>query len=77
MKRHALDLVSFVAGVLFVTLGVLFALDQLDTLDLDLRWVPAIVLLALGAAGIAASLTRDARLRAASDAAIATRDEPA
>jgi hypothetical protein len=72
VSRHPLDLFSLVAGLLFAVLGALFGLDQLDALDVDLRWIPAIVLLVLGAAGIIASLTRDARLRSA-----AARDEPA
>lgn len=58
MSRHPLDLVSLVAGVLFAALSVLFGLDARGTIDVDVRWVPAVVLLALGAGGIAHNLLR-------------------
>ena len=61
MKRHSLDLRSLFAGLLFSVLAVVFALDQLDTWDVDVRWVPAILLLTLGAGGIAASVQRALR----------------
>lgn len=58
MRRHSLDLVSLVAGLLFTTLSVLFALDARATIDVDVRWIPAVVLLALGGGGIAHNLLR-------------------
>ncbi len=61
MKRHPLDLRSLFAGVLFLGLALMFALDQLDTWSVDVRWIPAIVLLTLGAGGIAASVQRATR----------------
>ena len=72
MKHHRLDVVSLVAGLLFATLSMLFALDQVDAISLDVRWVPAIVLLALGAAGILSNIVREQRARAAAE-----RDAPA
>ena len=58
MKRHALDITSLIAGLLFTTFGVLFTLDQIDEIDLDVRWVPAVVLIALGLANLLGSLAR-------------------
>lgn len=58
MTRHPVDLRSLVPGLLFVTLAVLFVFDQLGSLDLDVRWIPAVVLLVLGLAGIATGLRR-------------------
>ena len=56
MKQHATDVISLVAGVLFVTLGVMFALDKLGAVTIDVTWIPAIVLVGLGIAGIATGL---------------------
>jgi len=68
VSRHPLDLVSLIAGLLFTALGVLFGLDAHGTVHIDVRWIPAIVLLALGAGGIAHNLLRT-RARAADDVA--------
>jgi hypothetical protein len=68
VSRHPLDLVSLIAGFLFTALGVLFGLDAHGTIDIDVRWIPAIVLLALGAGGIAHNLLRT-RARAAEEVA--------
>jgi hypothetical protein len=65
MNRHALRLTPFVAGLLFVTLAVLFGLDAAGETDLDLRWIPAVVLIGLGAATVLGPLTRRAPDRAA------------
>jgi hypothetical protein len=72
MKRHELDIVSLVSGLLFGSLGVAFALHALGTYSLDVRVVPAIVLIVLGIAGIAAALVSTAR--ASDDRRLA--DEP-
>ncbi len=58
MKRHPIDIVSVLAGLLFTALGVAFALGEADRIDIDVRFVPAAVLIAAGAAGIIASFTR-------------------
>jgi hypothetical protein len=63
MKRHDLDVVSLVSGLLFASLGVVFALHALGAFSLDVRVVPAVVLIALGVAGIAAALTSSDRPR--------------
>ena len=56
MKPHRTDLISLIAGLLFTTLGVMFALDRLGTVTIDVTWIPAIVLVGLGFAGIATGL---------------------
>jgi hypothetical protein len=61
MKRHELDVVSLVSGLLFASLGVAFALHALGAFSVDLRVVPAIVLIVLGIAGIAAAIVSTAR----------------
>lgn len=52
MTRHPLDAFSLISGLLFVTLGTLFMLDQSDQINLNPRWVPAIVVFVLGFGGI-------------------------
>lgn len=56
MERHDLDLTSLVAGLVFVALGIVLAVDGADWADLDLRWMAPVLLLGLGAAGLAAAL---------------------
>lgn len=58
MWRHELDLTSLVAGVVFVALGLAFLLDVLDTIDLAARWVPPVLLIGLGIAGLATAWGR-------------------
>ena len=66
MRRHELDLFSLVAGVLFLVVAAAHVVDELYAdLDLDGRWVAPVVLVGLGAAGLA-GLVRGGR-----------RDEPA
>jgi hypothetical protein len=61
MKRHELDVISLVSGLLFAGLGVLFALNATGTLNFDVRVVPATVLIVLGVAGISASVVKTTR----------------
>jgi hypothetical protein len=56
MKQHPTDLISLIAGLLFVVLGVMFALNQTGAITIDVTWIPAIVLVGLGLAGIASGL---------------------
>ena len=55
MKRHPFDVLSFVAGAVFVLLGLAFALAGSDVVD-QARWVWPAILLSLGTAGLAAVL---------------------
>jgi hypothetical protein len=43
---------AIVAGVLFIVLGVLFLLDHLSGVNLDVRWVWPFLLIGLGIAGL-------------------------
>jgi hypothetical protein len=61
MKRHDIDVVSLVSGLLFAGLGVVFALHALGSFGLDVRVVPAVVLIVLGLAGISAALASSSR----------------
>lgn len=56
MKTHALDGFSLVAGLLFVALGVLVAIDASPGRDVDPRWMVAVLLVGLGLAGVLGSL---------------------
>jgi hypothetical protein len=60
MKRHELDVISLVSGLLFAGLGAVFALHALGAFSVDVQVVPAVVLIVLGFAGIAAALTSTA-----------------
>jgi hypothetical protein len=46
---------AIVAGVLFIVLGVLFLLDHISGVDLDVRWVWPLLLIGLGVAGLVRS----------------------
>jgi fatty acid desaturase len=58
MKRHPFDVLSFTAGAIFVGLGVAFLSAGADVVD-SARWVWPLLLLALGAAGLASALRRE------------------
>jgi hypothetical protein len=56
MKSHALDAFSLVAGLLFVAVGALVAVDASASRDVDPRWIVAVLLVGLGLAGVLGSL---------------------
>jgi hypothetical protein len=58
MKRHPFRPTPFVFGVLFSVLAVLFALDATGDVDLDLRWIPAVVLIGVGLATVLGGFAR-------------------
>ena len=58
MKRHPFDIFSFVAGAIFVALGISFAATG-DNVLRDADWIWPALLVALGVAGLAAALRRD------------------
>jgi hypothetical protein len=60
MKRHPFDVLSFIAGTLFVVLGVAFATEGSDVVD-QAKWIWPAMLLSLGAAGLAAALRQGDR----------------
>jgi hypothetical protein len=52
IKRDQPNPGALVAGVLFIVLGVLFLVDRLNGIDLDVRWVWPFLLIGLGIAGL-------------------------
>jgi hypothetical protein len=58
MKRHPLDVVSLLAGLLFTGLGIAFLLDALNAWSADITWVPPIVLIVFGLAGVLSTIGR-------------------
>jgi len=58
MRRHPFDILSFVAGALFVALGIAFLVTHGDVVE-DAHWLWPAALLTLGAAGLASTLRRD------------------
>ena len=58
MKRHPFDLLSFVAGALFVALGIAFLAAGADVLT-PARWALPALLIAVGGAGLVTALRRD------------------
>jgi hypothetical protein len=74
VKRHEVDIVSLVSGLLFTTLAVVFTLNALGTVTFDIRVVPATVLIVLGIAGVSASVQKTAR---SPEPALASEPEPA
>jgi hypothetical protein len=57
MKRHDLDPISLLAGLLFVGLGAIFTLEAAGRITLDLLVVPAVVFITLGLAICASVVT--------------------
>ena len=62
MRRHDIDIISLVSGLLFAALGAVFALHSLDAFSLDIRVVAAVVLIGLGLAGVVAALAKPGAL---------------
>ncbi len=56
--KHTLRLTPLVAGLLYLTLAGLFMLEATDQTELDLRWIPAILLIGLGIAVSLGGLSR-------------------
>jgi hypothetical protein len=50
VDRSDLNVTSFVAGVIFVALGVLFLLERLGVIDVSARYVVPILLIGAGVA---------------------------
>jgi hypothetical protein len=58
MTRHRFEPFAFCAGALFIVLAVVFALDAAEVWSTDASWVPPVVLIAFGSAGVLATITR-------------------
>jgi hypothetical protein len=76
VKRHEIDVVSLVSGLLFATLAVVFTLNALGTVTFDIRVVPATVLIVLGIAGISASVAKTTRPGEVVPAMVAADSDP-
>lgn len=73
MKRHDADYFSLAAGLLFTILGLVFAATALGGWQLDGRWLAPVMLIALGAGGVAASLAASKRQQRETQALAADR----
>jgi hypothetical protein len=58
MKRHDIDPLSLVFGLLFAGLGLAFVIARVDITNTDLRWVWPLPLIALGGLMIALGARR-------------------
>ena len=61
MQRHELDLVSLVAGLLFVVAGAAFLVGEATDLRVDPAWVLPVVLVGLGVTGLVGASTGRSR----------------
>ena len=57
-SRHPADAFSLVMGLLFMALAGLYLVHDLSGPDVDLRWVGPAALIAIGRAGLVASVRR-------------------
>ncbi len=58
MKRHPLDLVSLVPGLLFVVVGIVSLTGALDVLRIDYMWVWPAIAIVVGIILLASLLRR-------------------
>jgi len=61
VRRHDLDWVSLIAGVVFTAIALLYLVMGLTDLTFDGRFVWPLVLVALGAAGVATAVRANVR----------------
>ncbi|MDT7571602.1 MAG: hypothetical protein QOE05_1776 [Actinomycetota bacterium] len=57
-RRHQPDAFSLVMGLLFLALGGFYLAHDLTGPEVDLRWTGPAALIAIGVAGLAASVRR-------------------
>jgi hypothetical protein len=58
VSRHQADAFSLVMGLLFLALGGFYLLHDMTGPEVDLRWVGPAALIAIGLAGLTASVRR-------------------
>ena len=56
MRRHDLDMVSLITGVVFAVVAATHLLSAASDNSLDPRWLIPVLLIGLGAAGLAGAL---------------------
>lgn len=58
MKRHDLDLVSLIAGTVFLLVAGSALIEAASDVSVDLTWLFPVTLVAVGVAGLAGALRR-------------------
>jgi hypothetical protein len=71
VRQHETDYLSLAAGLLFTVLGVVFAVSAATGWQIDGRWIVPTALIALGAGGVAASLSASKRQQREAEAVAA------
>jgi uncharacterized integral membrane protein len=61
VRRHDLDWVSLIAGAVFTGLALIYIVTGVADVNLDGRFVWPVVLVALGAAGVATAVKANQR----------------
>jgi uncharacterized integral membrane protein len=61
VRRHDLDWISLIAGIVFTGLALLYLVVGVTDVNVDQRFVWPLVLVALGAAGIATAVSANMR----------------
>ena len=61
MRRHELDLLSLVTGLVFVAIAVAYLVAEYAGRDVSAGWVLPLALIGLGLAGLTGSLRRGLR----------------
>lgn len=56
MRKHPVDVLSLVAGLLFVAIGGIYLVGDLDVVDIDGRFVAPTALMIIGLGGLAVAL---------------------
>ena len=68
MQQHETDYFSLAAGLVFTILGIVLTVSAATTWTIDGRWITPLVLIGLGAGGVAASLAATRRQRGETEA---------
>ena len=61
MRRHELDLMSLVAGLVLIGVAAAYLVGHLTDVRVDASWVAPLALIGLGLAGLAGGLSRARR----------------
>ena len=78
MQQHETDWFSLAAGLVFTLLGIVLGVSAATDWAIDGRWIAPVILIGLGAGGVAASLaaTRRQQERAAAASSAESTDWP-
>jgi hypothetical protein len=69
VQQHETDYFSLAAGLVFTVLGIVLAVSAATDWSIDGRWITPVILIGLGAGGVAASMAATRRQRRAVGAA--------